>query len=113
MCSLLLLYFSDEHINSITQQTMVSSLDGDRSRDLHLSLRLSVCEGVKVMYQKYQNKKWSQVNFSTSNFPNFDTMLLRFSILLLQLGLFICFLQDYVFFGYCGHNYIFWDIMLK
>ena len=40
---------------------MVSALDGNRSQDLHLSLRLSVCEGVRVMYHSYQNKKWSKV----------------------------------------------------
>ena len=49
-------------MDELSQQTMVSALDGNRSQDLHLSLRLSVCEGVKVMYHNYQNKKWSQVS---------------------------------------------------
>ena len=35
---------------------MVSALEGNRSQELHLSLRQSVCEGVKVMYNNYQNK---------------------------------------------------------
>ena len=53
--------FPDDQLNELSQQTMVSALNGNRSQDLHLSLRLSVCEGVKVMYHNYQNKKWSQV----------------------------------------------------
>ena len=56
------LYLSDEQISDMSQQSLVSALDGNKSQDLHLSLRLSVCEGVKVMYSNYQNKKWSQVN---------------------------------------------------
>ena len=53
--------FPDDQINDVSQQSLVSALDGNKSQDLHLSLRLSVCEGVKVMYNKYQDKKWSQV----------------------------------------------------
>ena len=53
--------FPDDQMSELSQQTMVSALDGNRCQDLHLSLRLSVCEGVKLMYHNYQNKKWSQV----------------------------------------------------
>ena len=56
--------FSDDQIAGVTQQSLVSALDGNKSQDLHLSLRLSVCEGVKVMYNNYQDKKWSQVRES-------------------------------------------------
>ena len=52
---------SEKQMSELSQQTMVSILDGNRSQDLHLSLRLSVCEGVRVMYHSYQNKKWSKV----------------------------------------------------
>ena len=48
-------------MSELSHQTMVSALEGNRSQELHLSLRQSVCEGVKVMYNNYQNKKWSQV----------------------------------------------------
>ena len=52
---------SDNQMSELSQQTMVSALDGNRSQDLPLSLRLSVCEGVRIMYHSYQNKKWSKV----------------------------------------------------
>ena len=48
-------------MSELSHQTMVSALEGNRCQELHLSLRQSVCEGVKVMYNNYQNKKWSQV----------------------------------------------------
>ena len=57
------LIISDAQIIEISRQTLVSALDSNRSQDLHLSLRLSVCEGVKVMYHSYKNKKWSQVSY--------------------------------------------------
>ena len=55
------IFVSDAKISEVSRQTLISALDGDRSQDLHLSLCQSVCEGVRLMYKSYQNKKWAQV----------------------------------------------------
>ena len=57
-------------MSELSQKYMTSTLDGNRSQDLHLSLRLSVCEGVRAMYHSYQNKKWSKVRTIFSSVIN-------------------------------------------
>ena len=58
----LFLSFLDEQITSLSQQSLISSLDGNSARSLQLSLRLSVCEGVQQIYQQISDKKWNQVS---------------------------------------------------
>ena len=57
----LYLSFPDEEITSLSQQSLISSIDGNSAKSLQLSLRLSVCEGVQQIYQQISDKKWNQV----------------------------------------------------
>ena len=69
-----LFLISDDQISDVSQQSLASALEGNKSQDLHLSLRLSVSEGVKVMYNNYQNKKWSQVRILAIVFPQHQSL---------------------------------------
>ena len=53
---------TEAEMSDVSQQTLSSALEGNKSQDLHLSLRLSVCDGVRLMYNNYQTKKWAQVH---------------------------------------------------
>ncbi|WAQ98936.1 hypothetical protein MAR_023309, partial [Mya arenaria] len=49
------------HLSELGGACLRAEVEVNQYRQLHLLLRLSVCEGVHTMFTTYSNKKWAQV----------------------------------------------------
>ncbi len=73
--------FPDAQIEPLSRQLLSTTLDGNESRDLHTSLRLSVHEGVRDMYRQYRSRKWQQVSwYSLFPLPTESVVVGMFSV---------------------------------
>ena len=55
------MYFSDGHLSDLGQRSFASDLEGSTVQKLRLLLRVSVSEGMRLVYNQYCQRKQQQV----------------------------------------------------